>query len=502
MAVATPFSWGIEPMSTKATGGDAPTAAMSRALRLPSVDQVLRSDVGGVAVGQFGHEATVKAVRSTLSRIRDAVRAGMASGADADAIATAARTLLERDAAPSLRRVFNLTGTVLHTNLGRALLPEAAIEAAVVAMRNAVALEYDVATGQRGERDDHVRGLVRELTGAEDAIVVNNNAAAVLLGLNTLAADRQAIVSRGELIEIGGAFRLPDIMMRAGCRLVEVGTTNRTHPRDYEEAIGSDTGLVMKAHTSNYVIQGFTTAVSPADLARIARARSIPFVHDLGSGALIDLARYGLAPEPTVREAIDEGADIVTFSGDKLLGGPQIGIVAGRKDLIRRIARNPMKRALRADKVRLAILEATLKLYRDPDRLAETLPTIRYFARSKASIEQAAHRMLVATAAAVGGKFAVEIADCSSQIGSGAAPVDALPSAGLAMTLKQRKATGGSLDALSAAFRGLPIPVIGRINDGRYLLDLRCLDDEAAFVAQLGLLMIDGDPAGGGDLAS
>ena len=478
-------------MSSKASKSGVVRPAVSQAPRLPSVDQVLRCDAGAVAVSEFGHQATVTAIRDVLSRVRGDMRGGASAVPSVNELAIAARNHLERVSAPSLRRVFNLTGTVLHTNLGRALLPEAAIEAAVIAMRNAVALEYDVATGQRGERDDHVRGLIRELTGAEDALVVNNNAAAVLLVLNSLATGRHAIVSRGELIEIGGAFRLPDIMQRAGCRLVEVGTTNRTHPRDYEEAIGPDTGIVMKAHTSNYIIQGFTTAVSPTDLANMARARDVPFVHDLGSGALIDLARYGLAPEPTVRDAISGGADIVTFSGDKLLGGPQIGIVAGRKDLIRRIAKNPMKRALRADKVRLAILEATLKLYRDPDRLAETLPTIRFFARPKMSIKQAAKLVLSATAAAVGDSFTVEITDCSSQIGSGAAPVDALPSAGLAFTPKPRNAGGGSLDALAAAFRRLPIPVIGRINEGRYLLDLRCLDDEASFLSQLGNLSID-----------
>ncbi len=475
---------------------DAGPAVERPAVALPSVDVVLRSAPGSAAVAEFGHAATVKAIRTALSGIRDHVRAGTINAPSAEAVAFEAAALLAREAAPSLRRVFNLTGTVLHTNLGRARLPEAAIDAAVIAMRNAVALEYDVATGQRGERDDHVRGLIRELTGAEDAVIVNNNAAAVLLVLNTLAAGKEAIVSRGELIEIGGAFRLPDIMKRAGCQLVEVGTTNRTHPRDYDDAITADTGLVMKAHTSNYVIQGFTTSVAATELAGIARGKGVPFVNDLGSGALVDLARYGLAPEPTVREALSEGADVVTFSGDKLLGGPQIGIVAGRTDLIRRIAKNPMKRALRADKVRLAILEATLKLYRNPETLVETLPTIRSFARPKADIADAASRLLPALASAVGDGFTVAVIDCSSQIGSGAAPVDQLPSAGLSFTPTTRKSGGSKLDALSAAFRALPVPVIGRINDDRYLLDLRCLDDEAGFAAQLGHLKIEAKASG------
>jgi L-seryl-tRNA(Ser) seleniumtransferase len=438
-----------------------------------------------LAVARFGHDATVGAIRSAMGSLRDALRQGAAAVPDADAIAAGALQMLEQAEVPSLRRVFNLTGTVLHTNLGRAVLPDAAIAAATGAMRSAVALEFDVGGAARGERDDHVRGLIRELTGSEDACVVNNNAAAVLLVLNTFGAGKGAIVSRGELIEIGGAFRMPDIMARAGARLVEVGTTNRTHLTDYEQAIGPDTGLILKAHTSNYLIQGFTKAVPAPELSALAHAKGIPFIHDLGSGALVDFARYGLRSEPTVRESIADGADIVTFSGDKLLGGPQAGIIAGARDLVARVAKNPMKRAVRLDKVRLAALEATLKLYRDPGRLSQTLPTLRYFVRSRAELAAVAGRLLPALAEAAGKQFSVSLVSCASQVGSGALPLETLPSAGVAITPVGRKGAGTRLKALATAFRALPVPVIGHIKEGALVFDFRCLDDESGFARQL-----------------
>jgi L-seryl-tRNA(Ser) seleniumtransferase len=457
-------------------------------IRLPSVDQVLRTEVCGVATARFGHGTTANAIRRTLARLREAARGGMATMLDAAAVAVEASRLLEHEDAPSLRRVFNLTGTVLHTNLGRAVLPESAIVAAADAMRSAVALEFDIGGGARGERDDHVRGLIRELTGAEDACVVNNNAGAVLLVLNTFGVGKDAIVSRGELIEIGGSFRLPDIMARAGARLVEVGTTNRTHLRDYEQALGNDTGLILKVHTSNYRIQGFTKSVSAPELSALARARKVPFVHDLGSGALVDLRRWGLKPEPTVKESLAEGADLVTFSGDKLLGGPQAGVIAGRKELVQRVAKNPMKRALRFDKIRLAALEVILKLYRDPDRLAETLPTIRYFARPKTEMTEVASRLRQPIATAVGEAYQVQVADCTSQIGSGALPLETLPSVAITIESLARKGAGTRIEALVSAFRSLPIPVVGHVKEGALVLDLRCLDDDAGFVAQLAQL--------------
>ncbi|HEV7385515.1 MAG TPA: L-seryl-tRNA(Sec) selenium transferase, partial [Phenylobacterium sp.] len=329
---------------------------------LASVSAVLKTAIVATLIDRFGRQAATDAVRAALDEARQAVAAGAASAPTPEDLAIAALARLEAQARSGLRPLFNLTGTVLHTNLGRAVLAEAAIAAAVAAMRDPMALEYDLGSGRRGERDDHVRGLLRDLTGAEDATVVNNNAGAVLLALNTLAGGREAIVSRGELIEIGGAFRMPDIMQRAGARLVEVGTTNRTHAKDYRAAVTPETGVILKVHTSNYRIQGFTAEVGAAELAAIAQDAGVPLMHDLGSGTLVDLSRYGLQREPTVREAVAQGAGIVTFSGDKLLGGPQAGFIVGGKALVAAINRNPMKRALRVDKIRLAAIAATLEL--------------------------------------------------------------------------------------------------------------------------------------------
>jgi L-seryl-tRNA(Ser) seleniumtransferase len=456
------------------------TIPQAGAHRLPSVDQVLRTPTASVGIENFGRSAMVEAVRAVLASARAESRVPPSKE-----LAVAAVALLEARAQPSLRPVFNLTGTVLHTNLGRAVLARTAIDAAVTAMLDAVALEFDLASARRGERDDHVRQLLSELTGAEDATVVNNNAAAVLLALNTLAKGRQTIVSRGELIEIGGAFRLPEIMSRAGTKLVEVGTTNRTHKRDYVDAIGPKTALVLKVHPSNYRIEGFTTNVGASELATITREHSVALMHDLGSGTLVDLARFGLVHEPTVAEAVADGADLVTFSGDKLLGGPQAGFIVGRKDLLARINRNPMKRALRLDKIRLAALEATLKLYRDPDRLAHRLPTIRLLARPRADIAALARNVRGAVAATLGSDFAVDLVECASQIGSGALPLEAVPSAGLAIRPTATRGAGQALALLAASLRGLPIPVIGRIENQSLILDLRCLEDEARFIVNL-----------------
>jgi L-seryl-tRNA(Ser) seleniumtransferase len=455
---------------------------------LPSVDKVLRTTVASEASSRFGRPAVVAAVRGVLASAR--AEGGMPG--DINTVAGAAREALERSERASLRPVFNLTGTVLHTNLGRALLAEVAAEAALVAMRQAVALEFDLGDGRRGDRDDLVRDLLCELTGAEDATLVNNNAAAVLLVLNTLSKGHEAIISRGELIEIGGAFRMPEIMSCAGATLREVGTTNRTHRKDYVDAIGPGTGLILKVHPSNYRIEGFTREVGARELALLAKEREVPLVNDLGSGTLVDLTQFGLAHEPTVKEAVADGADLVTFSGDKLLGGPQAGFIVGRKDLIARIKRNPMKRALRIDKVRLAALEATLKLYRNPDRLAEYLPTLRLLARPRWDIEETAHQLLPIIEEKLGERFEVSVAACASQIGSGALPMERIPSAGLAIRLRGARRGGRMLSALSTAFRQLSIPVVGRIEDNTLIFDLRCLEDEDGFIANVAAFDLPG----------
>jgi L-seryl-tRNA(Ser) seleniumtransferase len=450
---------------------------------LPSVDAILRSAGGAELIAKYGRTLVLDTVRVALATRRESGEAGSVDTVIAEA-AVALDTLMQ----PSQRRVFNLTGTVLHTNLGRAPLPEEAIAAAAAAMRDPSTLEYDLATGRRGERDDHISGWLTRLTGAPAALAVNNNAGALVLALNTLADGHETIVSRGELIEIGGSFRLPDIMARAGTRLREVGTTNRTHLTDFAAAIGPDTGLILKAHTSNYTIEGFTAAVPAARLATLAREHGIPFIEDLGSGSLVNLETWGLPHEPTVAEALAQGADLVTFSGDKLLGGPQAGLIVGRADLVARLAKNPLKRALRLDKIRLAALEAVLRLYADPDRLAQRLPTLRLLARPQPEIAVLAERLLPAVQRALAGIAETAIAETRSQIGSGALPVSLLPSAALVLRPVGAGKSGAAVEALASTLRRLPIPVIGRIESGKIVLDLRCLEDEAGFIAQLDAL--------------
>ncbi|MEM7253593.1 MAG: L-seryl-tRNA(Sec) selenium transferase [Pseudomonadota bacterium] len=459
---------------------------------IPAVEQLLQHDDAKALTERYGHGVVRDALRESTQALRSQIQAdgaGALPDNPTDAlVAAVSDTLATRDRSTH-RPVFNLTGTVLHTNLGRAVLPEPAIDAMVEAARFPTTVEFDLATGARGDRDSHVQGLLHELTGAEAATVVNNNAAAVLLVLNTLAAGREVPVSRGELIEIGGAFRMPDIMARAGCTLVEVGTTNRTHLFDFERAINEHTAALMTVHTSNYVVQGFTAAVPEATLAALAHKHGLPFIDDLGSGTLVALEQFGLPHEPTPREALEAGADIVTFSGDKLLGGPQTGIIVGRADLINAIKRNPMKRALRVDKLTLASLEAVLRLYRTPEKLKEHLPAVRQLSRDQETIGELAERIRTAFHTALSAHATFTLRDCMSQIGSGALPVDTLPSVALCIVPHAPDGRVGTrLQHWMKGMRALPRPVIGRVRDDEIVLDMRCLEHETEFTAQIAQL--------------
>ena len=448
---------------------------------LPSVDRLLCGFHD--AVDAYGHDATVAAIRRVLTDVRARVMSGEDIAVEEPAIRQAALNLLQHAAQPGMRRVFNLTGTVLHTNLGRAVLPPEAIDAVSSVASGFSNLEFDLESGTRGNREAHVEKLLCELTGAEAATVVNNNAAAVLLVLNTLAMDGEVPVSRGELVEIGGSFRIPDVMQRANCTLVEVGTTNRTHLDDYRNAINDRTALLMKVHTSNFRIEGFTKDVPETDLAGLAKESGLPLVIDLGSGCLVDFGQYGLPEEPTVASVLVKGPDIVTFSGDKLLGGPQAGVIAGRSDLVERIRANPLKRALRLDKLTLAAMFAVLNLYRNPENLHRTLPALRFLTRSETDIRAQAERILPGLRQSLGNEFRLEVVEASSQTGSGSLPTEVIPSSAIA--IGAANGTDDAARALAAAFRALPIPVIGYAHKGRLMFDLRCLDEEEAFLSQL-----------------
>ena len=449
---------------------------------LPSVDRLLNDPKVVSLVHEYGAPLVTRSVKNVLAKVRTQVLAGIVI--EYDSLLKVLLEELKNAFRSSLQPVFNLTGTVLHTNLGRAALPESAIKAIVDVARGACNLEFDLESGKRGDRHKHAEDLLCQLTGAEAALVVNNNAAAVLLTLNSLANRKEVPVSRGELIEIGDAFRMPDIMARAGCKMVEVGTTNRTHSSDFELIISPRTALLMKIHASNFEIRGFTKSVSDRALAKIAHRHKLPLVTDLGSGTLVGLKSHHLPHETTVTEALGAGADLVTFSGDKLLGGPQAGIVAGRHDLITKLKRNPMTRAMRPDKLTLAALQAVLHLYTDPSRLAMELPTLRLLSRNHTDIARLAARMAVILQNQCQG-FEVTAEPAQSQIGSGALPSETLPSAALKITVPDKRRPGTALIKLAKAFRCLPIPVIGRIKDDALWFDMRCIEDEESFIVNL-----------------
>jgi len=408
-------------------------------------------------------------VRAVLASIRQEIMAGAITGAITETeIVRRVEAVIASDNRSPLRSVVNATGTVLHTNLGRALLAQAAVDEVVRVATSPVTLEYDLSEGGRGDRDEVIEADLLALTGAEAATVVNNNAAAVLLALNTLAEGKEGIVSRGELVEIGGSFRIPDVMRKSGVSLREVGTTNRTRLQDYAEAITPQTGVLLKVHPSNYRIIGFTSTVELAELVALGRAQQIPVMEDLGAGALIDLAQYGLPREPVVAERVAAGVDVVTFSGDKLLGGPQAGLIVGRAEYITRIKKNPLKRALRPDKLTLAALSATLRLYRRSPALAAELPTLRWLTRPRAEMDTIAAQALPLLQARLGEEFVLTVEDAGAQIGSGALPEQELPSRVIVIRHQRLSA-----EKIAARFRASDPPILGRIRDGAFLLDLR-----------------------------
>ncbi|MFQ5810667.1 MAG: L-seryl-tRNA(Sec) selenium transferase [Armatimonadota bacterium] len=463
-----------------------PTEAQRSALRrLPAVDEVLASDAAQEWLAAHPRVAVLQAIRAALSDLRthvlaantpealDAAASGMA------AIAESVATHLEAATRPSLRRVVNATGIIVHTGLGRSLLSAQAATAVQQAATGHCALEVDLESGERGSRQAHLEPLLCHLTGSDAALVVNNNAAAVLLVLNSLAEGKQIVVSRGELVEIGGSFRMPDVIAKSGCTMVEVGTTNRTHLADYQAAIGPETVALLRVHPSNYRVVGFTEGPSLEEMACLAGERRLLLIEDLGSGALEDLSRYGVGGEPVVQHSISAGVDVTTFSGDKVLGGPQAGVIVGRADLLERIRRNPLARALRVDKLTIAALEATLRLHIDVEQAFAEIPTLRAVSAPAPGVRERAEALAAALPASVADAAQVAIVETSAQVGGGALPTQEIPSWAVAVT-----PTEISADELARRLRLAHTAVMGRIQRGRLLLDMRTVaDDELSAIA-------------------
>ena len=465
--------WHVEAMREE------PVSVPSSLRALPSVDRLLATVEARQLLERVARPLVTETLRAVLEDRRRALLAADPSTGPIDEaqLVREAERRLAIAGRPALVPVVNATGVLIHTNLGRAPLPGEVVDAIAAAARQPVALEYDLASGRRGERDDLVAADLAALTGAPAATVVNNNAAAVVLVLNTLAEGREVVVSRGELVEIGGSFRIPDILAKSGARLREVGTTNRTRLDDYRAAIGSETAVLLKVHTSNYRIVGFTGAVDLGELVALGHEHGLPVVEDLGSGALVDLSALGLPKEPVVSERVAAGAAAVTFSGDKLLGGPQAGIIVGRADLIARVRANPLRRALRPGKLTLAGLAATLRLYRSAPDLARAFPALRAACRSLESVEEMAGHAAELLARALGPDYSVAVVESECEIGSGALPDAVLPSRALAL-----KHVSDGPDAIAQRFREADPPIIGRISGGVFLLDLRAIIEPAALL--------------------
>jgi L-seryl-tRNA(Ser) seleniumtransferase len=450
---------------------------------LPSVDHLLKHVRCAALLARYNRDYVTAHCRAALDQLRGAIRQSRGREVDLSeaAILDRVEQRISMDSRSGHVRVINATGTILHTNLGRALLSQAAIDAMVQVADHPINLEFDLAAGKRGKREEALQTLLIELTGAEAATVVNNNAAAVLLALNTLADGKEVIVSRGELIEIGGAFRIPEIMAKSGVVLREVGATNRTHPADYENAINDKTALLLKVHTSNYKVVGFTAEVTLEQLVALGRKHQLPVMEDLGSGALIDLSSYGLPKEPVVAENIKIGADVVTFSGDKILGGPQAGLIVGKAALLAKMNKNHLQRALRCGKLTLAALEATLRRYRQSPNITQEIPTLRAFTRSMDEIRSVGEALVPRLAAALGDDFHVQLRESTAQIGSGALPTEELPTVVISVEHPKRTARD-----IAQEFRTADPPIVGRIKDDRFLLDLRTIFDPNDLIPNFG----------------
>lgn len=459
-------------------------AAMQNLLScIPKVDQCLLAVLEDTEFEKIPSGLIKKAIRQVLDDKRQQILAGKETTTQSLSLSLLLSVIKEeiiKLQQSKFRRVINATGVIIHTNLGRSVLPDSTMQMLHQAGGRYSNLEFNLATGKRGSRYSLVEELLCELTGAESALVVNNNAAAVLIVLETLAKDKEVIVSRGQLVEIGGSFRIPDVMARSGARLVEVGATNRTHLKDYQAAITDETGLLLKVHCSNYRIIGFTSEVRNEELVQLGQDHKLPVMEDLGSGCFVDLSPFGLEKEPTVQEVIGSGVDVVTFSGDKLLGGPQAGVILGNREIVDRIKKNPINRAMRIDKFTLAGLESILRFYRDPQTVFDNIPTLTMISTPVEMVDRRAKRLARRLRKSIGTHCSVMVVDIMSRVGGGAMPEQNLPSRGVAL---QPASISMGITHLESALRSLDVPIISRIEDDRLLLDLRTVaDDELALI--------------------
>lgn len=441
--------------------------------QLPAVDEILQHQTINELFLGYSRPVILETIRDVLVGVRATILSGANIAIDTGKLINEIVYKINLAVRPNLRPVINATGVVLHTNLGRALLPASACRAVQKISAGYCNLEIDLTTGKRGSRYSAVEELLIKLTGAEAALVVNNNAAAVLLTLATIAKGKEVIVSRGQLVEIGGSFRIPEVMAQSGAKLVEVGATNKTYPQDYEKAITTETGLLLHVHTSNFCIIGFTQETTVAELAYLGKQHNLPVISDLGSGFLVDLAPFGLPPEPTVQQTVKAGADVVTFSGDKLLGGPQAGIIAGQKHYIEQIKKNPLTRAVRMDKFTVAALEATLREYLNPAKALQNVPTLRMLTESVENLHRRARELAVIIAEKIANQAEVTFIEGLSQVGGGAMPTANLPTGLVAI-----RPDNIAVDCLVARLRNAELPVVGRVQNNRLLLDIRTIQQE------------------------